>query len=74
MHGSLGPGEQPNNPITVHMLNGKDKVSFGFSGMQEKDGKVTALWQPSKTKGWIKVEQIAPYEWREIPDKKVNNG
>lgn len=69
MHGSLGPGEQPNQPITVHMANGRDKVSFGFSGMHEKNGKTRALWKPFQTKGLITVEQIAPYEWREVPER-----
>lgn len=74
MHNVLGPGEEKNQPITVHMLNSKKKITFGFSGLQEKGGRVTALFNTS-TKGhkWVKVEQVKPYEWRELPEVTIND-
>lgn len=74
MHGSLGPGEQPNKPIMVHMVTGKDKVSFGFSGMRKKDGRVTALFNVARSgHRWVKVEQIAPYEWHEVAQPRADS-
>lgn len=67
MHNCLGPGEQPNNPITVHMANGKDKISFGFSSLIEKNGRVSARFNTAaRGHNWVKVEQIQPYEWKEV--------
>lgn len=70
MRTSLGPGERPNLPIWVTLLNGKRKVSFGFGGMITKDGKTTALFQLTKTRS-IKVEQVSPHEWKELPELKI---
>lgn len=67
---SIGPGESPNLPIWVTMVNGKRKVSFGFEGMLTKEGKTTAIFQVTKSKS-IKVEQVRPYEWKEVPPLEI---
>lgn len=59
----LGPGELPNNPITVRLVSGLTKTCYGFPDLMVKDGQVTAMFKHRLK--WIKVRQIKPYEWEE---------
>lgn len=66
MRTSLGPGESDNTPIWVTMANGNRRVSFGFEGMIIKEGRApTALFRIARNE-LIKVEQVQPYEWKEV--------